>query len=253
MTPLVAVFLGLAGLAVGSFLNLCADRLPLGQSILGPRSHCPSCQRPIAALDLVPVLNYLWLRGRCRYCKARIPRRLPIVELATGGLFAYIGLRYGLTPQAATAALFVSILIVVFVIDLEQGLILNRLVYPSALVAFGLAPVGLDGSSQGLGWAYLDVLAGGGLAFVVLLVIYLASRGGLGPGDVKLGALLGLMLGLRSTMVALPIAFIAGGLVALALLALKRRGLRGTMPFGPFLSGATILVLFAGTPIREWY
>ena len=254
MPPSVFVFLiGLVGLAVGSFLNVCIDRLPRGQSIVAAPSHCEACGRPLAPVDLVPVFSFLWMRGRCRYCSARIPRRLLFVELATGVLFAFVAFRYGVTAQAGVLLAFVSVLALIFVVDLERSLILDKVIYPSivvALLAVPWGPVGHDATIQG---AYFDALKGFLLSGGVLFAIYMFARGGFGAGDVKLGALLGIMMGFIPVIVALQISFVVGGVVAVALLALRLRRRRDYIPFGPFLAGAGMVSLFWGQAIFDWY
>ncbi|MFQ5861183.1 MAG: prepilin peptidase [Dehalococcoidia bacterium] len=255
----LVVLLGLVGLAVGSFLNVVIDRLPHDQSLLHPPSHCPHCQHPLSVLDLVPVLSYLWLRGRCRYCGTPIPWRLPLVEALTGLLFAYTGSVWGASLLTLVSLLYLSTLVVIFFTDLEEGLILNKVVYPATALALVLAPWGPAGEGFGL-WQELgrwqglaQALAGSALGFLLMLVIYLAARGGLGFGDVKLGGLLGMALGLSRVSVALPVSFISGGLVAGALLLLRIKGRREAIPFGPFLVGGAIVTLFWGPEIYEWY
>lgn len=235
------------GLAVGSFLNSCIDRLPRGQSLFSPPSHCPQCGHRLGVFDLVPLLNYLWLRGRCRYCSAPIPARLPIVEALTGILFALFWLQYGLNPQLLFALFFASLFLVIFFIDLEQGLILNLLVYPGVALALGLSFFW-----PGLGVA--SALIGGVLGAVVFLIPFLATRGeGMGAGDVKLGGLIGLVVGFPQILVSLLLGIVGGGLVALFLLAARRKGRKDTIPFGPFLAGAAIITLLWGRILLEWY
>lgn len=251
--PAFVALVGLVGLAVGSFLNVCIDRLPRSQSIVVLPSHCESCKHNLAPADLVPVLSYLWLRGRCRYCKQRIPGRLPLVELASGLLFTFIAYRYGATAQALVVLAFVSVLVVVLVTDLEQKLIPNKVVYPSMVAALLVVPWGPIGQGVTLQYAYLDALKGLLLGGGVLWVIYMLSRGGFGAGDVKLGALLGLMMGFVPVMVALQLSFVVGGVVAAALLVFRVRRRKDYIPFGPFLAGAGLVSLFWGQAIFDWY
>src|SRR4030043_2257285 len=192
-SSLVMLAFALTGLSVGSFLNLCIDRLPLGQSIISPPSHCPACQQKIAAFDLVPFFNYLWLRGQCRYCHTHIPIRLPIVELVTGLLFAFLYWKFGLSPQLGMSLVYASLLIVIFVIDLKHQLILNRVIYPGIVVAFAFSFLLPD-----LGWPELGVvssLIGGTIGFVLLLLPLVIYPKGMGEGDVKLALMVGLMTG----------------------------------------------------------
>ena len=140
MTAIVYLGFTLLGLSVGSFLNLCMDRLPAGGSILRPGSHCDSCQRQLGVADLVPVLSYVWLGGRCRYCGARIPLRLPLVELATAVIFALLAWHYWLGLDLFIALVYASLFLVVFVIDLEQRLILDVVVVVVGLIVVLKSP-----------------------------------------------------------------------------------------------------------------
>lgn len=213
------IFAGL-GLAVGSFLNLCMDRLPLGQSVIRPPSHCPTCHRRLSVRDLVPVFSYLWLRGRCRYCGAAIPPRLLVVELAMGLLFGFLASELGWGPKLGIVLAYVSLLSLLFVIDLEHQLILDRVVYPGMALALGFSWL----------WPGLSparALAGGSLGLAALLLPYLLYRQGLGMGDIKLGGLVGLIAGYPLVFVALAHGFCrrrAGGYPALAVPGKKTAG-----------------------------
>ncbi len=138
MSLLMLVF-ALLGLFVGSFLNVCIDRLPRGQSIIHPRSHCAACNRELGTLDLLPIFSYLWLRGRCRYCQARIPISLPIVEGMTGLLFALLCWKFGLGLELGISLVYACLLIIIFVIDLEHQLVLNKVTYPAMALAFAFS------------------------------------------------------------------------------------------------------------------
>ena len=243
----------LLGLAVGSFLNVCIDRLPANKSIVFPPSHCETCQHKLVVKDLIPVFSYLRLRGRCRYCQAAIPRRLFWVELATGTFFAFLFWHYGLSMSLGVMIFYACLFIVVFVIDLEHGLILNKIVYPGMLIAFLLAllpqPWLPDQFSMRIAYSAL----GGAIGFVVFLLIVVLSRGGMGWGDVKLAALIGLATGFPLVFVAIIMAAILGGIVAVALMIARRRKRREAIPFGPFLSVAAMVTLLWGTKILDWY
>jgi len=254
MDAILTAGFALLGLAVGSFLNVCIDRLPRGGSVLNPPSHCPTCQRRLAARDLIPVFSYLWLRGRCRYCRASIPGRLLGVELATAAIFALLYRHAGLTPELGVLAFYAGIFIIVFVIDLEHGLILNRVLYVGAAAALLFAlflpqPYLIRWVVGGVANAAI----GGVIGFVVFLVIALASRGGMGWGDVKLAALVGLATGFPLVFVAVIMAALLGGVVAVVLLATKKRGRKQAIPFGPFLSVAALVTLLWGSGILYWY
>ena len=242
---LIAVF-ALLGTVVASFLNVCCDRLPAGESLVYPPSHCPACQRRLGAKDLIPVFSYLWLRGRCRYCQAPIPRRILGVEVGTGVLFGLAYWHYGLSLELLVTLVYSCIFIVLLVIDLEHQLILNKVVYPAAAVALVidfLAP------KPGI----ISGAIGGGVGLVLFLIPALVYPGGIGWGDVKMAALLGLVTGFPLTLVALLLAVILGGLVAGLLLALKIKKRKEAIPFAPFLSVATLVTLLWGSNILTWY
>lgn len=250
----------LMGASVGSFLNVVVDRLPEGQSLIKPRSFCGSCHRTLASLELVPILSYLWLRGRCRYCRASIPVRLMAVEGATGLLFTAIYLRFGLVAEFVVIAAAVSLLLVVALIDLERGLILNRLVYPAAAALLILAPfwpqLGLAQSfpgSTGIVASFLNSLMAGIGAFLVFLAISLLFPQGMGGGDIKLAGVIGLLVGFPGVLAALWLAVVSGGLVASYLVLVRRKTRKDIMPLGPFLSLGAIAVLLAGRDLASWY
>jgi len=240
------IVFALVGIAIGSFLNVCIDRLPEGKSLLRPASHCPACQRRLAAKDLIPVLSYLWLRGRCRYCRAPIPQRLLWVELGTGLMFAFLWWWYGLTPELGIMSFYFCLLTLILVVDLERGLILNKVVYPATAIALIIA---VFTSNPGI----VEALIGGGLGLGIMLLLALLYRGGIGWGDVKMAGLLGVMVGFPGVLVALLLAVVGGGLVAAILLAFKVRGKKEAIAFGPFLSLATMLTLIWGQDLITWY
>lgn len=234
------------GMALGSFLNVCIDRLPAGQSIVGPPSLCPYCGRRLSPTDLIPVLSYLRLRGRCRSCAAPIPVRVLIVEALTGLLLSLLCWRYGLSSQFAMASVYVAFFIAIFFIDLERQLVPDKIVYPAILVAAAFSFL-LPGLTP------LRALLGGAAGAGIMLSILIVSRGGIGMGDVKLMAFLGLAVGFPHVLILLLLAVIAGGLVATALLLSRTRGRRDAIPFAPFLVSGGFLVLLYGQQLYGWY
>ncbi len=244
------VISALFGMAVGSFLNVCIDRLPAGESLLFPPSHCASCHRRLAMRDLVPVFSYLWLRGRCRYCQVSLPRRLLWVEIGTALLFAYLYWHYGLSAELAVIAFYCCLFIILMVIDLEHGIIPNKLVYPSLAIALVLSVVL---SQTRIVPGIKDAGIGFGIGLVIFLLIVLISRGGMGWGDVKMAAFIGLVTGFPLVFVALFLAVILGGLVAGILLLFKLRKRKEGIPFGPYLSLGAIITLLFGNDILSWY
>jgi len=248
-----AFLFALLGLAVGSFLNVCIDRLPRNESIVNPPSHCPVCQQKLAVKDLIPVFSYLRLRGRCRYCQAAIPRRLFWVELATGLIFAFLYWHYGLSPELGVMAFYACLFIIIFVIDLEHGLILNKVVYPGMVVALLLALYPWPWLNDSIVMRVAYAALGGAIGFGIFLLIAVISRGGMGWGDVKLAALIGLATGFPLVFFSIIMGAILGGIVAVALVIAKKRKRRQTIPFGPFLALAAMITLLWGSNILSWY
>lgn len=251
---LAAVLAGLSGAAVGSFLNVVVHRVPLGLSIVRPPSACPSCETPIRPRDNVPVVSYLLLRGRCRHCGARISPRYAAVELLAAALFAGSFLRTGDLEEAAFVAAASGVFVALAFIDLEHRRVPNVIVLPAGAAAVvwvgGAAFVGREPR------VLLEALASGAAGFVLLLAIALAAPGGMGMGDVKLAAFIGLVcgrFGWEALVLAIFAGFIAGGVVGLLLLALGRAGRKTAIPFAPMLCAGGVLGLFAQTaPVRAW-
>lgn len=254
MEALIIVAFALLGMEIGSFLNVCADRLPAGRSLVRPRSCCDNCQRPLSIKDLVPVFSYLWLRGRCRHCHAPIPRRVFWIEIGTGALFAFLYWHYGLTAELAVTAFYCSIFIVILIIDLEHKLILNRIVYPAAAAALLISIFLPQPEILHLPWPQsINGIIAGAIGFVLLLVPALISRGGMGWGDVKMAGLIGLATGFPLVFVAIIGGIVVGGLVAVILLLLRLKTRKDAIPFGPFLALATMATLLYGRDILNWY
>ena len=246
MNALMAAIFAVAGAAVGSFLNVCIDRLPAGGSIIRPPSFCDSCQRRIPRRELIPLLSFLWLRRRCSQCQALIPWRVFWVEAATGLSFALLYWHFGLTAELAVALFYFSLFIVIFVIDLDHQLILNRIVYPAAAIAL---IIDIFMPEPG----FLDGLLGGGVGFAVLLAPTLIFRGGMGWGDVKMAGMIGLVVGWPQVLVAVVGGIVVGGVVAAFLLLLRLKGRKDAIPFGPFLSLTTMATIVYGQELLDWY
>lgn len=242
------------GLLCGSFANVVIARVPERRSVVRPPSACPHCQVPIAPRDNVPLMSWVLLRGRCRACSEPISTQYPLVEAACGVLFGAIAWRIGATWALPGFLLFGWLLVVVTVIDLRTHRIPNRLTYPltPALLALLVVAALLDGA---LGAAVRAVL-GGLVAFGVLLLLALINPRGMGMGDVKLAAFIGIGLGyLGWGHVALGLfaAFLGGGVIATLLLVLRLRTRKDHIPFGPWLALGALVALLAGGPIIDTY
>lgn len=238
--------LALGGLAAGSFLNVVIHRLPRGESIVWPPSHCPRCGRRLGARELVPVLSFLVQRGRCRGCGEPIPWRYPLVELVTAVLLVAVGLRYPDPAQTAFYGWLTGILIAATFIDVAHRIIPNRLLAAGLIGGAALFPWARP---HPLGDALLGIGAAGG----VMLLIGLLSRGGMGGGDIKLAAVFGFFLGAAPAALALLLGFTAGGLAALAMLLLGLKGRKDAIPFGPYLAGGAMAALLWGRSLIDWY
>jgi leader peptidase (prepilin peptidase)/N-methyltransferase len=238
---------GGVGLLLGSFLNVVAYRLPRGESLSVPASHCPACDTPIKPYDNIPVLSWLALRGRCRSCRSPIPWRYPLVELGTALLMALTVLVLGADSDAWLGLAFVLLLVPVAVIDLDHRIIPNKLMIVGTVAALGILALT---DPAGIPEHLIAGVAAGGF----LLVAAIAKPGGMGMGDVKLAFVMGLFLG-REVGVALLVALLAGSLVGAAIVARKgaREGRKTAIPFGPFLALGGIVALLAGGAIVDWY
>lgn len=237
LQPLAPLFAGAFGLLVGSFLNVIGYRVPRGESIVFPASHCPHCGRSLRPWENVPVVSWLALRGRCSSCKAPISIRYPLVELLTGALFVLAVLEYGPTPAGLAACALCAVLVAVLFFDLDHLLIPDVLVIPCAIFSLCLA------ASQGRAVAGLEsaAIAGG-----VFGSIYFLTRGrGIGMGDVKLAAALALAMPLAGGVALVATSFVVGATIAIPVLLAGSRGRRDALPFGPFLVVAAYLLLFA--------
>ena len=231
----------LFGLVTGSFLNCVIYRLETGSSFLKGRSFCPHCKHKLSWLDLIPVLGFVFLQGKCRYCKKKISLQYPLVELATGFLFILAFWYFGFGISLIPWLFILSSLLAIFVYDLKHYIIPDSLVFAAIVVAavfnFNLL-------------AFLSAFGAAGFFLAIVLI----SRGKwMGVGDIKLAFLMGLMLGWPAILLALFLAFSIGAIIGLGLMAVGRKTLRSEVPFGPFLVTGTLIALFWGEIIIEWY
>ena len=246
MNLIFPVLAFLFGASLGSFLNVVIDRIPLGKSLVRPPSHCDACGARLSAVELVPVLSYLVLRGRCRHCSARVPVRVLLVELAGGVGAAVVFPAYGVTASGLLVYLSSMVLLALSLIDIERGIVPDAIIVPATGVAL-LAAVFIPE----LGWK--PALLGGAIAFGTLLLPAVLKPGGMGWGDVKLAPLLGIVTGFPSILFALFASFLLGGLAAVVVLILGKGTRKTPLPFVPFLATGTILGLVWGRVAVSWY
>jgi leader peptidase (prepilin peptidase)/N-methyltransferase len=240
-------FAALMGSVIGSFLNVVAYRLPRRESLVSPGSRCPSCEMPIKPYDNIPVISWLLLRGRCRNCAAPISPRYPAIEALTGALAVAVVLAKHSAHDITLGLVLVGILVPIALIDLEYRIIPNAITLPAALAALA---IGLATRPSGVSEQLIAGAAAGGF----LLAFVLAYPRGMGMGDVKLAAVLGLFLG-RSVAVALLVGVAAAMVVGVAIMSRVgvAAGRKTAVPFGPFLAFGGIVALLAGPQIVHWY
>jgi leader peptidase (prepilin peptidase)/N-methyltransferase len=235
-----------AGLLVGSFLNVVIARVPERRSLIHPGSSCPGCGAAIVWYDNMPILSFLALRGCCRACAIPIPWRYPIVEAVTGVLFIAASVAFGPTLDAVVAAALLAGLVALTVIDLERQLLPDVITLPGIL-----AGVLANLATGRVSWldSLFGIVVGGGLFLVIILV----SGGGMGAGDMKLGAMLGAFLGWKVVLLSIFVAVVVGGVLSVVLIASGIRGRKDPIPFGPFLAAGGAAGLFWGERVVQWY
>ncbi len=247
----IIVFSFLFGLIFGSFLNVCIYRIPLGKSIIFPPSSCPNCDRRIKFYDNIPVVSYIFLRGKCRYCHQRIPVHYPVVELLTGLLSMALFIRYGLSYQYILSFLFIISLVLISFIDLHHQIIPDILSIPGIFA--GIAVSFIPGHVVWVD-SLIGAAGGGGILYLIALVFKkVTGRDGLGGGDVKLLAMIGAWMGWRALPFIVLLSSLSGIAIGGGALMLAGKGYRVRIPFGPFLSLGAIIYFFFGPQILRWY
>jgi len=248
------------GLVVGSLINVCIYRIPEGKSIITPASQCRNCGTTLKPMDLIPVLSYILLRGRCRYCGSQFSARYPLVELLNGIVAVLLFQKYGLTVEFVSSAFLMSVLIAVFFIDIDHRIIPDGLVL--TLLAGGVVlsvynffkPVSFYGDRHW--WNPLaGILSGAGVLFLIALIgmaIY-KNDDAMGMGDVKIFVPIGIFLGWRLSLLALLLSMLAGGLMGLFIIASGRGNRKSTIAFGPFIVIGTFISFMWGWDILKWY
>ena len=246
------------GLIVGSFLNVCIYRLPRSMSIVMPASSCPSCNTPIRPWENIPVLSYIFLRGKCRGCNGRISIRYPLVELLNA-LFYLVVLKYsGIGWHLPFLFGFVSAMIVITFIDFDFQIIPDAITLPGTVIGvLGAALFIPDpfiithqtSSVVGITNSLIGLLTGGGLFYLIAIL----SRGGMGGGDIKMMAMVGAFIGWKAVLLTTFIGSLTGSVIGIFLMVFKGKGRKTKIPFGPFLACGSVVTLFFGGRILKWY
>jgi len=247
----MSIIFFISGLFIGSFLNVLIYRLPRNESIVLPRSHCPHCNKNINFYDNIPVISYIILQGKCRYCKSKIPPRYLIVELITAVVLVSLYHIFGVNLEILFFSAFALILIIISFIDLENMKILNKIVFPGiAIGIFMTLILRPDNIVQSL----IGMVCGWG---VLLSWFYIGKllfkKESLGAGDIKFGALIGVFLGVKSTLIALFLSSLFFTIIAIFLISLKKAKLDSKIPFAPFLAIGAFVSLCFGNELLTWY
>lgn len=254
MNTLIVVLAACVGLVIGSFLNVVVWRVPRGESISHPRSHCPECDHPILPRDNVPVASWMLLRGRCRHCRARISVRYPLVEVVTACVFAAISWRLGANWGLPAFLYLAAIGVALALIDLDVHRLPDQMTLPS--YAIGGAALVLAAVMEGEPGRLLHALVGMIALYALYFVLAIAKPGGMGFGDVKLAGLLGMFLGYLgwgSLLVGAFLAFLLGGIGGIGLILFGNAGRKSKIPFGPFMIMAALIAIVVGSDLAHWY
>jgi len=235
------------GTIIGSFLNVCIYRIPKEESITFPPSHCMNCGNQIKWYDLIPVLSYVFLRGKCRFCKEKVSIRYPIIELITGVVFTTLYIEYGIGFNFSKYALFSCFLIVIGMIDFDTTDVYLMTTLPGIICGVIFLIIGWRLGCEFSAYLFGALLGGGIISLIILLT------GGMGWGDAEICVLCGIFLGLKLTAVMLFISFILGGVVGILLIITKKKSRKDYIPFGPYLAVASIMTMYFGNEIFNWY
>lgn len=239
------IYVFFIGASLGSFSNVCIYRIPLQLSIIRPRSYCPTCKAPLRVLDNIPVLSYLFLKGKCRNCQCTISWRYPAVEFLTAIFYLFLYIKFDVSVFIIYALLVTSLIIITF-IDLDYQIIPNVITLPGILIGLGTTYFFLPHSITN---ALIGLLGGGGL----LLLMAIIYPGGMGGGDIKMVAMLGAFLGWQKVFLTIFIGSLIGSIVGITLILLKKQGRKSKIPFGPYLAMGAIQSIFFGSSMVEYY
>ena len=244
---MISIFIFIIGLIIGSFLNVCIYRIPLGQSINYPPSHCMGCGNRIKWYDLIPVLSYIILKGKCRYCREKVSMQYPLIELLTGVLFLALYIEYDLSFNFVKYAILICFLIVIGMIDYNTTDVYFKTTLSGFIAGLLFLSYGAYLGGEIVTYIYGALLGGGLISLIILLT------NGMGWGDAEICAVCGLFLGFKLTAVMLFFSFVFGAIVGISLIILKKKSRKDYIPFGPSIAIAAVFTLFMGSKILMWY
>lgn len=251
MSILTMLAVIITGLLFGSFFNVCIYRIPKNESLVFPSSYCIHCNKSLVWYDLIPVISWILLKAKCRYCNNRIPVRYPIIETATAVVFLFLYFRFGFSGAFITNVILCSLLIVISVIDMDCQIIPNELIVPGTIIGIILSLTGVS-----VHWtdALFGLLIGGGTYFFIANISqWVLKKEGMGGGDIKLMAMIGLMVGWKLTILSILLSIYLGGLIGGILLVLKIKKRDDTIPFGPIIALGTFISIVFGKDLIAWY
>ena len=253
MESIFAIYIFILGLLIGSFLNVCIYRIPRGESIAYPPSHCTSCGNKIKYYDLIPVLSWIFLRGKCRKCNEKISSRYALIELTTAILFLLTYFEYGVSIYLLKFLILIPFLIVIAMIDYDTMDVYTTTTW--CAIAMGIVLLGVNfylGEPVDI-YIYGAILGAGTITLIILLSKLILGSEGMGWGDAEICGLCGLFLGLKLTIVMMFFSFIIGGVIGVYLLWFKKKSGRSEMPFGPSIIISALLIMIWGDRILNWY
>jgi leader peptidase (prepilin peptidase)/N-methyltransferase len=253
MESIFPIFIFILGLLIGSFLNVCIYRIPRGENIAYPASHCTSCGNDIKSYDLIPVLSWILLRGKCRNCGEKISIRYAMVELVTGMLFLLAYYQYGASIYLLRYLILIPFLIVIAMIDYDTMEVYTTTTWLAIAVGIVLLMVNFYLGESVVTYIYGGLLGAGTIIFIILLSKLLLGTEGMGWGDAEICGLCGVFLGFKLTLLMLFFSFIIGGVIGVYLLRFKKKNGRSEMPFGPSIIMATFLMMMWGDKILNCY
>ncbi len=248
---LILLYLFVIGACIGSFLNVCIYRLPEEKSIISPSSHCPFCKNKLKWYHNIPIISYIFLQGKCAYCKKKISIRYPIVELLSG-FFTIINYKiFGLSFDFFFYTIFIYLIIIVIFADLKYMIIPDEVSIGGIIIGFIMSFF-----SNSITWmqSLVGIIVGGGILYSIIIIYYfITKKEGMGGGDIKLIAMIGAFLGLKSIFFVIFIGSLLGTIIGIPVMIIKKKDKNLAIPFGPFLSIAAIIYIYLGDIILNWY